>query len=153
MTRRLVLCALGCLAGWTGAVASVDPPGQPQGAQPPVHSSAASPRERWGVKAVALRPTFGGRMLDFRYKVLDPAKARALFDWKIQPYLYDPARGVALGLPGDTSIGALRASVKNPPVTGKQYFVLFSNAYHTVKKGDKVTVVMGDCKFTDVIVE
>jgi hypothetical protein len=76
-----------------------------------------------------------------------------MFDRKIQPYLLDQATGVALGMPGETSIGSLRSSVRNPPVAGKQYFVLFSNAYGTLKQGSKVTAVMGDCKFPNVAVE
>lgn len=116
-------------------------------------AAQGSPESTWGVTAVALHPTFGGHMLDFRYRVVDAAKAKPLFGDKVKTYLYDPATGAAVGLPGDTSIGQLRASVHNPPVTGKQYFVLFSNAYGQVKHGDRVTVVLGDCRFDDVQVE
>ncbi len=120
---------------------------------PAAAPAQGSPEATWGVSAVALHPTFGGHMLDFRYRVLDAAKAKPLFGDKVKTYLYDPATGAAVGLPGDTSIGQLRASVHNPPVAGKQYFVLFSNAYGQVKHGDRVTVVLGDCRFDDVRVE
>jgi hypothetical protein len=152
MGRMSTLAVLACLALLPLSAVSAEVQGKGDEPSAP-QVQQGSPEATWGVRAVALRPTFGGRMLDFRYQVLDPAKAKPLFDWKIKPYLFDLKRGVALGLPGDTSIGALRASVKNPPVAGKQYFVLFSNAYGSVKKGDRVTVVLGDCKFSDVVVE
>jgi hypothetical protein len=111
-----------------------------------------SPEEGWGIKAVSLRPSFGGTMLDFRYKVVDAEKARPLFDRQIKPYLFDPASGATLGMPEDTKLGALRASPRNPPVLGKQYYVLFSNGAGTVKKGSKVTVVIGDCVLENIVV-
>ena len=113
----------------------------------------ASPEETWGVKAVSLRPTFGGAMLDFRYQIVDAAKARRLWDRKLKPYLFDPSSGVALGMTEDTKVGSLRASLRNPPVTGKRYYVLFSNGYGTVKSGSRVTVVLGDCKLENVVVD
>ena len=153
MTSKSVFLVLGCLLAWNTLPASTSEPGQAGGPSQTETPAAKSPQEAWGVQAVALRPTFGGRMLDFRYRVLDPKRAKPLFDGKIQPYLMDPASGAVLGLPGDTSLGDLRSSVRNPPVAGKQYFVLFSNAYGTVKKGSKVSVVMGDCRFTDLVVD
>lgn len=107
---------------------------------------------RWGIEAVSLRPTFGGSMLDFRFKVVDAKKARPLFDRKHKPYLVDRANGVALGVP-DNKLGALRASVRNPPVAGKQYYVMFANALGSVARGHDVTVVIGDCKLEHVVVE
>jgi hypothetical protein len=109
--------------------------------------------EKWGIKLVSLRPTMNATMLDFRYKVVDADKARRLFDRKVKPYLLDPITGVALGMPDDTKLGALRASVRNPPIAGKLYYVLFANGYGTVKRGNAVTIVMGDCKLENVVVQ
>jgi hypothetical protein len=116
------------------------------------HRSAEAPETTWGIQPVSLRPTFGGNMLDFRFKVVDAKKALPLFDRKMKPVLYDPKSGVALGMPDDEKVGSLRASVRNPPVAGKQYYVLFSNGFGTVKKGSKVTIVMGNCKLKNVVV-
>ena len=112
-----------------------------------------TPESAWGLRAIALRPTMDGRMLDFRYEVLDAGKARPLFDRKIKPYLFDPTTGTALGMPEGTKLGALRASVRNPPVVGKQYYVIFANTLGKVQKGSRVTVVMGDCAFQGLLVE
>jgi len=112
----------------------------------------ASTGGQWGIRAVSLRPTFGGSMLDFRFQVVDAAKAKKLFDRALKPYLFDPKSRVALGVP-DSKLGALRASVRNPPVAGKQYYVMFANALGSVTRGRDVTVVIGDCKLEHVIVE
>lgn len=112
-----------------------------------------SPEARWGVRAVSLRPTMDGRMLDFRYRIVDAAKAAPLFDHTVRPYLFDPSRGAALGIPEDSKLGALRASVRNGPVAGKQYYMIFSNPYGKVVAGSKVTIVVGDCRFEEVVVQ
>jgi hypothetical protein len=151
MIDSLRPCALLCLT--TAALVCAAAAPQTRDPLPQAADTNPSAEETWGIQAVALRPTFGGRMLDFRYRVLDAAKARDVLKPGIPTYLTDPARGVALGLPGDTSIGSLRSSVRDAPVAGKQYFILFANAYGQVKRGDKVTVVLGDCHLPDLVVE
>jgi hypothetical protein len=92
-------------------------------------------------------------MLDFRFKVVDAEKARPLFDRKLKPYLFDAKSGVALGVSEADKLGALRSSMRNPPLAGKMYYVIFSNGYGTVRRGSRVNIVMGDCKLTDVKVD
>lgn len=147
----VTLCALSFASACTSAG---DKPQESAttGASAPAAESRP-PEETWGIKAMSLRPTFGGTMLDFRYKVVDADKARPLFDRKIKPYLFDPSSGAALGTVEDTKLGALRASARNPPVAGKKYYALFSNGHGTVKRGSKVTVVLGDCKLENVVVD
>ena len=58
---------------WMAAAAPPDLSPQPQATDP-----GATPEAVWGIRPVALRPTLGGRMLDFRYRVLAPAKGLAL---------------------------------------------------------------------------
>jgi hypothetical protein len=160
MRYGIALGALACAAACASTGES--PPAATTGGDKPAPETAApaaaspvvkSPEEGWGIVPVSLRPSFGGTMLDFRYKVVDADKARPLFDRKIKPYLFDPASGEALGMPEDGKLGALRASPRNPPVNGKHYYVLFTNGYGTVKRGNKVTIVIGDCRIDDVLVE
>jgi hypothetical protein len=106
-----------------------------------------------GVQPIVLRPTFGGAMLDFRLKVLDADKARPLFERRVKPYLVDRKSGEALGMPEDTKLGALRAGLRNPPIAGKLYFILFANGQGTVRRGSRVDVVLGDCSLRDLRVE
>jgi hypothetical protein len=145
------LCALSCASACTGSGARPDETAPPAPTAPA--AAALSPEATWGIKAVSLRPTLGGTMLDFRYKVVDADRALPLFDRKLKPYLFDPSTGAALGTPDDAKLGALRASARNPPVTGKQYYALFANGQGTVKRGSKVTIVLGDCKLEDVVVD
>jgi hypothetical protein len=115
-------------------------------------ASAAAAAARWGIEPVSLRPTLAGTMLDFRFKVVDAAKAKPLFDRHLKPYLWDAKSHVALG-PGDSKLGALRASVRNPPVKGKSYYVMFTNGFGSVARGHEVTIAIGDCKLEHVVVE
>ena len=50
-------------------------------------------KNRYGAEIVGVRLTAGGFMIDFRYRVLDPVKASALFDPKVRPYLIEDSSG------------------------------------------------------------
>ncbi len=107
--------------------------------------------KRWGVQIISLRLSAGGAMLDFRYRLTDPEKARPLFDRGIKPYLIDETSGAKLLVPNAPKLGALRQTPKNP-VAGKNYFVLFTNP-GVVKAGNKATVVIGDFRAENLTVE
>jgi hypothetical protein len=109
--------------------------------------------QRFGVKAVSIHPVAGGNLVYFRYKVLDADRAAPVLGLKGAPVLKDHATGVALQVPSDTKIGALRSSPKTPPMNGKEYFVLFSNPQLAVKPGSAVDVAMGDCVFQGLVVD
>jgi hypothetical protein len=111
------------------------------------------PEKDFGVKAVSLRESAGGYMLDFRYKVVDVEKAKALFRAGVKPRLVDEKAGWALNVPDDTKLGSLRSSPRSAPENGKQYYVLFGNSEKVIKKGSKVAVSIGDCTFRNVIVQ
>jgi hypothetical protein len=146
IARRLVLCALLCAPLCAAC-------GKKSANQKRIAAAVSGPLdEAWGIRAVSLRPTFGGTMLDFRFKVTDAEKARAVFDRKIKPYLLDPSSGASLGMSEDSKLGALRASLRNPPIAGKLYYVLFANGQGVVKRGSTVTVVMGPAKLEHVVV-
>ena len=98
-----------------------------------------------------IRVSAGGYMLDFRYKVLDAEKAAPLFDRRIKPYLIDQATGASFAVPEPPKVGALRQTRK--PVADRNYFIIFANPGKYVKQGDKVTVVIGDFRAGDLVVE
>jgi hypothetical protein len=112
-----------------------------------------SPEKAWGVRPLVVTPAAGGHMLYFRYKVVDARKAKALFDRRMKPYVVDRETGTSLGMPEDTKLGALRSSPKAVPANGRDYYVLFANYTHQVKRGSKVDVVMGGCRFENLVVE
>jgi hypothetical protein len=106
-----------------------------------------------GIRPLSIHSAAAGYMLDFRYKVVDADKALPLFDRKLKPYVLDEASGVKLEMPEDTKLGALRASPRNPPVNGKDYYVLFSNRGRSIAKGSKLAVVMGNCTQRNLTLE
>jgi len=115
------------------------------------HPSETGIEEKWGVKVLSIRHSAGGYMLDFRYRVLDPEKALPLFDRKIKPHLVDEATGAVFAVPEPPKVGALRSTRKPQP--GKNYFVMFANPGGYVKKNSKVSVVIGDFRAENLVVQ
>jgi hypothetical protein len=95
----------------------------------------------WGVDALSIKLVESGEIVRFSWRVLDADKAGALNDKRAVPALQDPAAGVSLVVPTMEQIGQLRQS--SPPESGKSYWMAFSNKGRTVKRGDKVNVVIG----------
>ena len=93
-----------------------------------------------------------GRVVDFRYRVVDPGKAREVLGRQTEVYAIDQATGVRLAVPRAGKVGALRQSATQA-VEGKVYFVLFGNTGGVVKPGSKVTVVFGGVRIADLPVE
>lgn len=107
--------------------------------------------EAWGIEVLSIRQSAGGSMLDFRYRVLDKDKAALLFSRNINPYLMDQKSGAVFGVPSSPKVGALRQT--RPPEAKKNYFIIFANPGRFVKKGNAVTIVIGELKIKDLIVE
>lgn len=110
----------------------------------------ASLLETWGIEIVGIRLAAQGHMVDFRYRVVDPAKAASLFARKTKPYLMDQESGKVLSVPRTAKVGPLRSS--NQPQPGKVYWMFFGNP-RVVEAGSKVTVVIGEFKAENLTVE
>ena len=107
--------------------------------------------ETWGIEITSIRLTANDHMIDYRYKVLDAAKATDLFKRQIKPALIHQETGKVLAVPSTAKLGPLRNS--NTPQEGKIYWMFFGNGGNLVKAGDKVTVVIGDFRVEDLVVE
>ena len=106
-----------------------------------------------GIRVEALRLSAAGYILDFRYRVVDAAKAAPLLDGKQRPYLVD-GRGAKLGVPETPILGSLRQTARNGKVsTTHSYFILFANPARYLRSGDHVTLVVGDARVPDLTVE
>ena len=90
-------------------------------------------------------------MLDFRYRVIDAKKAAPLFVRATKPYLIDQETGAKFMVPNPPKTGPLRTS--NEPQQGRVYWMFFANPGRYVKQGSKVTVVIGDFRAENLIVE
>ncbi|NLF38305.1 hypothetical protein GX586_02600 [bacterium] len=109
-------------------------------------------RDKWGVEIYSLRMSQAGYIVDFRYRVLDPAKAATLGSPENRPYLVDHVSGTTLRVPTTPKIGPLRQSATQLK-PDKVYFVLFANPAKEVKSGSKVTVVIGDFRVEGLTVQ
>lgn len=106
-----------------------------------------------GIHVEALRLSASGYVLDLRYRVDDPAQAAPLLDGKQRPYLVD-GRGARLGVPTTPLLGSLRQTSRNGKVSPTHsYFILFANPARYLHPGDRVTLVVGDVKLPDLVVE
>ncbi len=110
--------------------------------------------EQWGVQVESIRTSAAGGLLGFRCRALDSDKALPLVERKYKPYLIDQASGKKLGVPNTAKVGPLRQTVRyGKPKEDRIYFVLFGNPGGFIKPGDKVSVVIGDFKVENLVVE
>jgi hypothetical protein len=114
-------------------------------------TSASEISELFGIEIIALRDTAAGHMLDFRFRVVDLEKAMPFFREDIKPYLVDQNSGKSLTVPVPAKLGPMRPTGRNPK-EGVTYWMFFGNP-GLIKPGDKVTIVIGDYRLEDLVVE
>lgn len=108
----------------------------------------------YGIRIEGLHLTAAGSMLDFRYRVFDVKKAGPILDGKLKPYLLDEARGAKLGVPDTPVLGRIRQTARNNKIlTDRTYFIMFGNPGKALQSGDKVTLLLGQLRITDLTVE
>jgi hypothetical protein len=105
----------------------------------------------WGIDSLTVRSTESGELIRFSYRVLDAGKAKLLNNKKNEPSLVDPHAGVRLVVPSLEKVGQLRQS--STPEAGIAYWMAFSNPKRTVKRGDRVNIVIGSFHADGLIVE
>ncbi len=108
-------------------------------------------KRNWGVDIVGVRPVSSGLMLAFRYRVLDPDKAKLLNDRQSKAYLRDEASGAVFSVPAMENIGELRSGAA--PEADRTYFMIFGNPGRIVKPGSRVSIVVGARHIDDLIVD
>lgn len=156
--NSLVLTAL--LTGGLGTLSSSAELASPDGNQhisPPYQPQRFSRRAElhyglvWGVDSLSVKSVESGEMIRFSYRVVDPERAKMLNDKKFEPALIDPVARVSLVIPQLEKVGKLRQS--STPVEGRQYWMAFSNKGRRVKRGDRVTVVIGQFRAEGLVVD
>jgi len=117
----------------------------PEWQRPPVSITALA--DRTGVNLVRVAVTGDGGLLDLRYKVVDPGKAAAIHDTRTPPAIVDQRTGLVFSelLMNHSHTGELK-----PAVT---YYLVFTNVGNWVRRGDEVTVLLGDAQVENVIVQ
>jgi len=107
--------------------------------------------KKWGIRVQGIRRSAGGYMLDFRYILTDKSKAAPLFDRAVKPHLIDQASGAKMLVPNPPKVGPMRTA--NKMLEGRGYFIIFGNPGQFIKPGNKVTIVIGEVRLTDLVVE
>lgn len=105
----------------------------------------------WGVDSLVVRSVESGELIRFNYRVLDASKAQPLNDKKSEPFLFAERARVKLVIPSLEKVGQLRQS--STPEAGKMYWMAFSNKGGLVKRGDRVSVVIGKFHADGLVVE
>jgi hypothetical protein len=105
----------------------------------------------WGVDSLSVKSVESGEVIRFAYRVLDAEKATTLNDKKLEPSLIDPQARVSLVIPQLEKVGKLRQS--GTPEAGKSYWMAFSNKGRLVKRGDRVSVVIGNFRADGLVVD
>jgi hypothetical protein len=127
---------------------------QAQEAEKPesVVSQSLNLEKQWGIKLIGVQLSAAGYMLDFRYQVIDPNKAKYLTEQRQPAYLIDQATGAQFIVPSPPKIGSLRQRTSEPKA--KQiYFMLFANPSRFIKSGNQVTIVIGDFQAKNLTVK
>jgi hypothetical protein len=137
----------------TAAKSTAKPKAKPSRYTPDRFAGRAglSYRSNWGIDSIFVRLVESGELIRFTYRVLDPAKAQVLNDKQAQATMDDPKAGVSLLVPTMEKVGALRQTAT--PEAGRSYWVTFSNKGRRVKKGDRVDVVIGQFKASNLVVD
>jgi hypothetical protein len=105
----------------------------------------------WGVDSLSVKAVESGEIIRFSYRVVDPEKAKMLNDKKLEPALVSPEKGIKLVVPSLEQVGSLRQSSK--PEAGKAYWMAFSNSGRLIRKGDRVTIAIGEFRAGGLNVE
>ena len=156
---------LGIFAAGSTASAQANQPSSPQPAAPaakapgPVryHPNPVPKRAGeyygliWGVDSLTVKAVESGALIRFSYRILDPEKAKILNDKKVDAFLDSPAKNVRLSIPALEKVGQLRQATTEE--VGKSYWMAFSNPRRTIKRGDRVNVVIGKFHADGLIVE
>jgi hypothetical protein len=134
----------GALPGSTPAADVKPAPGPAQGQV----VSAGTLEKTYGIRIAHLAVTGGGGLVDLRFTVLDPAKARLLFpDHARPPRLVVEGSGAELEAPHH---GAMRNVRLQKDAAS---FLLYPNARGAVRTGSRVALVFGNVSVEPLVAQ
>jgi hypothetical protein len=140
-----LVLALPASSSATGRAPEVPTPMAPVAWQRPA-VSATGLVERSGVRLVRVSVSGDGGLLDLRYQVIDPNRASSVHDRRTPPAIIDERTGLVMSklFMGHSHTGRLTAAVT--------YYLVIENPGHWVRRGGRVTVLLGDAEVEHVVV-
>ena len=102
--------------------------------------------DRSGVRLTQVAVTGGGGLIDLRYQVLDPNRANSLHDAATPPAVIEEGSGLVVRdlLMSHAHTGKYTA--------GETYYLVFENPGNWVRRGSKVSVLLGSAQVEHVVV-
>jgi hypothetical protein len=102
--------------------------------------------DRSGVRITRVAVSGDGGLVDLRFKVVDPDRADALHDQRTPPAVVDEQSGLVVHdlLMSHSHSGPFKAGVT--------YYLVFENPGNWVRRGSKVTVLLGNAQVEHVTV-
>ena len=147
-----VAASVGGLASWSAA-AETD--AAPPRVSPYVAGIPGSARNyyshAWGIDRMSVKLAESGALVRFNYRVVDAAKAAPLNERSSAPVLLDEEAHAVLYVPEMEKVGPLRQSTAAE--AGKTYWMVFSNKGGPVRRGHRVSVVIGQVRVDGLIVQ
>lgn len=98
----------------------------------------------FGIEVKLAAVTAGGGLVDFRFKILDAAKAQIIFD-ELYPSIIS-AGGAVL----ESDLARHGRTVCR---TGETHFILYANSGTAVRVGQTVSLEIGDVRLDDIAVQ
>jgi hypothetical protein len=116
-----------------------------------IKESVSSPEQRWGILPLSIQLTAAGQLVDCRFLVVDPNKAAALMKQGNKTYLVGQASGIKI--PASRTKASPLNQTGTKPIAGKVYPILFVNTGGVIKAGSKITLVIGEFRLENIVVE
>jgi hypothetical protein len=138
-----LVVGVGLLVFWLTRSSPAGAPAAEEASSAPVLSASAF-EAATGVRVAQVSVTGAGGIVDLRFQVLDPDKAGAVHSPESPPYMVDERTGVLVSqlVMGHAHHGPLKAGVS--------YYLLFYNPGDIVRRGDTVTVRLGEGRLAHV---
>ncbi len=132
----VILLIVSVAGSWLAARQTVWLPGQP--------ATEAAIEDKFGIRITHIAVLADGGLIDFRFQVLDPDKAAALFILERRPLLYVEASGKKVD------------SLYHPPhghniFAGQSQYMIYNNHQGAIQRGSAVSVVLGDLRLEHII--
>jgi hypothetical protein len=147
-TARDEAAAIHSASGHAEMASEVQVQGSPMPVRPPAPQSSIG--DRGGIRVDSVRLSGHGHIVIFRYRVIDPIKALTVINPQTKPRIIEQESGSELSVPNLRMIGSFRQTPRKL-IPERTYFVAFANN-GAVRNGSKVTVILGDLKFENLVV-